>query len=388
MFRYVIVGAGFAGSVIAERIAKTLNEKVLVIDKRHHIGGNCYDEKEENGIILHKYGPHLFHTPYYEVVRYLENFTKFETYQHRVLGYIDGKKVPIPFNFTSLETLFPKELSEIIKKKLLEKYELDQRIPILELIDSEDEHIRKFANFVYEKVFKNYTAKQWSKKPEEIDKTVTARVPVVIGYDDRYFSDKYQFVPVNGYTEIFTNLLKTPNIKLMLNTSFKEIGSVGDEGIRIFGKKFKGVLIYTGAIDELFNYKFGYLNYRTLKLDFEVVDKEYFQEVSVVNYPNDYDFTRITEFKHIHKPKVSVNKTVILKEYPKEYDPKQDIQYYPFFDDPSREAYNKYLDIAKKYKNLLLVGRLAEYKYYDMDDIVKRALDVFENEIARTKSRK
>ncbi|MCX8029021.1 MAG: UDP-galactopyranose mutase [Brevinematales bacterium] len=381
MFRYIVVGAGFAGSVIAERIANVLGQKVLVVDKRYHIGGNCYDDRDENGIIFHKYGPHLFHTPYQEVVNYLSEFGEFEEYQHKVLGYIDGKKVPIPFNFKSLEILFPSELSETIKKKLLSRYDLGQRVPILELMSSDDYYIRKFADFVYEKVFKNYTAKQWGKKPEEIDSSVTARVPVVVGYDDRYFSDKYQFVPINGYTSIFKKMLDHRNIKLMLNTSFSDIGSLRDGEIYIFGKKFKGILIYTGAIDELFKYEFGYLRYRSLKLDFVVVNREYFQEVSVVNYPNDYDFTRITEFKHIHRPRVRVNKSLILKEYPKEYDPREDIPYYPFLEDESKRAYEKYLEISRRYKNLVLVGRLAEYKYYDMDDIIKRALDVFESSI-------
>lgn len=384
MFSYIVIGAGFAGSVIAERIANVLGKKVLIIDKRNHIGGNCYDELDENNIIIHKYGPHLFHTSNDKVVNYISKFTKFDIYQHKVLAYVNGMYIPIPFNFKSIDMLFPQEVSTKIKSKLLETYELDQRIPILELLTNKDDTIRKFANFVYDKIFKNYTAKQWGKKPEEIDPEVTSRVPVVIGYDDRYFTDKYQYVPSNGYTEIFKNMLNHPNIKIMLNTDFREIGKLIGNDVYIFGKKYKGLLIYTGPLDELLDYKFGELKYRSLKLEFKTINKKYFQKNSVINYPNDYEFTRITEFKHIHKTK-NTNKTTILVEYPKSYSPLTDIPFYPFFDKESKEAYSKYLEFISRYKNIITVGRLADYKYYDMDDIIERALEVFETKVKNFK---
>jgi len=381
MINYIIVGSGFAGSVIAERIANVLNQKVLIIEKRNHIGGNCYDYKDENGIIVHKYGPHLFHTDFKEVFDYLSNFTDWNIYHHRVLAFIDGKKVPIPFNFNTIEQLFPQELARRLEEKLLNRYKYGSKVPILELKKEEDKDLKFLADFIYEKVFKNYTAKQWGLKPEEIDPQVTARVPIYISRDNRYFTDKYQAIPKEGYTKIFERMLNHPNIKIMLNTDFKEVINIDFENKKIYfmGQEFKGKLIFTGMIDELFNYKYGYLPYRSLDLRFETIEKEYFQEVAVVNYPNDYDFTRITEFKHIHP--VDSKKTTILKEYPKDYKPGRDIPYYPFFTKEAQEIYNKYREEAEKFDNLILVGRLAEYKYYDMDDVVKRALEVFEERI-------
>jgi UDP-galactopyranose mutase len=381
MFDYIIIGSGFAGSVIAERIANVLNQKVLIIEKRNHIGGNCYDYKTKEGIIVHKYGPHLFHTNYKDVFDYLSNFTDWHIYHHKVLAFIDGKKVPIPFNLNTLYMVFPESLARRIEEKLLKKYSYNSKVPILKLKEEDDEDLKFLADYIYQKVFLNYTAKQWGMKPEDIDPEVTARVPVYISRDNRYFTDKYQAIPTEGYTKIFERMLDNPNIKLMLNTDFKEVIKVDLENRKIYfmGQEFKGKLIFTGMIDELFEYKFGELPYRSLDLRFETLDKDWFQEVATVNYPNDYDFTRITEFKHIHP--VDVNKTVILKEYPKQYKAGKDIPYYPVFTKENRELYNKYKELAEKFENLVLVGRLAEYKYYDMDDIVKRALEVFEEKV-------
>jgi UDP-galactopyranose mutase len=381
MFNYIVVGAGFAGSVIAERIANILNQKVLIIEKRNHIGGNCYDFKDENNIIVHKYGPHLFHTDYKEVFDYLSNFTEWIIYHHKVLAFIDGKKVPIPFNFNSIEMLFPNVLSNRIIEKLLKRFKYGAKIPILELKKESDEDLKFLADFVYEKVFKNYTAKQWGLKPEEISPEVTARVPIFIGRDDRYFNDKYQAIPKDGYTKIFKRMLNHPNIKIMLNTDFKEVLSIDIQSKKIYfmGQEFKGKLIFTGMIDELFDFKYGYLPYRSLDLRFETVDQEYYQEVAVVNYPSDYDFTRITEFKHIHP--TESKKTTILKEFPKAYKPKVDIPYYPVFTKEYQELYSMYKEEAERFENIILVGRLAEYRYYDMDDVVKKALEVFEERV-------
>ncbi len=378
MFDYLIVGSGFAGSVIAERIANVLNKKVLIIEKRNHIGGNCYDYKDENGIIIHKYGPHLFHTNDKQVFDYLSNFTDWNIYHHKVLAFIDGKKVPIPFNFNTIEQLFPSTLAKKLQEKLLSRYKYGSKVPILELKKEEDKDLKFLADFVYEKVFKNYTAKQWNMKPEDIDPEVTARVPVFIGKDDRYFNDKYQAIPKDGYTKIFERMLKHPNIKLMLNTDYKEVIDIDFENKKIyfFGNEFKGKLIFTGMIDELFNYKFGKLPYRSLDLRFETIEKEQFQEVATVNYPNDYNFTRITEFKHIHPAKTE--KTTILKEYPKEYK-EGDTPYYPVFTPENRQKYNQYRELLTDFEQIVPVGRLADYRYYDMDDIVKKALEVFEN---------
>jgi len=381
MFEFIIVGSGFAGSVIAERIANVLNQKVLIIEKRNHIGGNCYDYKDENNIIVHKYGPHLFHTDYKEVFDYLSNFTDWHIYHHKVLAFVDGKKIPLPFNLNSIYEVFPQELAKRLEVRLIEKYGYGTKIHILELLKEEDQDLKLLANYVYEKIYKNYTMKQWGLKPEEISPQVTARVPIYVSRDNRYFTDKYQVIPKDGYTKIFGRMLNHPNIKIMLNTDFKEVISIDFENKKIYflGREFKGKLIFTGMIDELFNFKYGFLPYRSLDLRFETIEQEYYQEAPVVNYPNDYDFTRITEFKHIHP--VKSDKTTILKEYPKAYQPNVDIPYYPVFTKENQELYNKYKEEADKFKNLVLVGRLAEYRYYDMDDVVKRALEVFEERI-------
>jgi UDP-galactopyranose mutase len=381
MFEFIVVGSGFAGSVMAERIANVLNQKVLIIEKRNHIGENCYDYRDENNIIVHKYGPHLFHTDYKEVFDYLSNFTDWYIYHHKVLAFVDGKKIPLPFNLNSIYEVFPQELAKRLEVKLIEKYGYGTKISILELLKEEDQDLKFLANYVYEKIYKNYTMKQWGLKPEEISPQATARVPIYISRDNRYFTDKYQAIPKDGYTKIFERMLNHPNIKIMLNTDFKEVISIDFENKKIYflGQEFKGKLIFTGMIDELFNFKYGFLPYRSLDLRLETIEQEYYQEAPVVNYPNDYDFTRITEFKHIHS--VKSDKTTILKEYPKTYQPNVDIPYYPVFTKENQELYNKYKEEADKFENLVLVVRLAEYRYYDMDDVVKRALEVFEEKV-------
>jgi len=376
MFDYIIVGAGFAGSVLAERIANNLNKKVLIIEKRDHIGGNCYDEKDQNNILIHKYGPHLFHTNNKKVVEYLSDFTDWEIYNHQVLAYIDGKKVKIPFNLNTLYEVFPNSLAIKLEEKLLNIFNYNSKVPILELKNSTDKDLQFLADFVYEKIFVHYTAKQWGMKPEEMDSAVTARVPVFIGRDNRYFNDQYQIIPKNGYTELFKKILNNKNIKIMLNTQFNEVCKITQDRFELMGATFNGQVIYTGQTDELFDYKFGELPYRSVDMKFETIEKEYYQEAATVNYPNNYNFTRITEFKHIHP--VKVNKTTILKEYPKEYIKGKDTPYYPIFTEKNQERFNQYLEYSKKWKNLILVGRLAEYKYYDMDDIIERALELFE----------
>ncbi|QKF60190.1 UDP-galactopyranose mutase [Aliarcobacter lanthieri] len=375
MIDYIVVGSGLAGVVLAQNMATQLNKKVLIIEKRNHIGGNCYDLKDENNILVHKYGPHLFHTNDKEVVAYLSNFTSWDIYNHEVLAYIDGKKVPIPFNFNTLYEVFPKQKAELLEKKLLENYEYNSKIPILELKKSKDKDLQFLADFIYEKIFVNYTAKQWDMKPEDMDGAVTARVPVFIGRDNRYFNDSYQMLPKDGYTKMIENMLNHKNIKLMLNTDFKEICEIKDKDLYLFDRKFDGKVIYTGQIDELFDYKFGELPYRSVDMRFETIEKDFYQEKATVNYPNDYDFTRITEFKHIHT--INSAKTTILKEYPQEYIKDVNTPYYPIFTQKNQEKYNQYLSYSKEFQNLILVGRLAEYKYYDIDDIVKRALDIF-----------
>lgn len=385
MFDFIVVGAGFAGLVIAERISSKLNKKVLIIEKRSHIGGNCYDYRDENGILIHKYGPHIFHTSYDEVFNYLSNFTDWVPYQHKVLGYIDGKKVPIPFNFDSINILFPKDFSKSLQSKLLSYFEYGTRTSILKMKNTEDKDIRFLAEYIYEKVFLNYTTKQWGTKPEDISPEVIERVPVVIGKDDRYFNDKYQYLPEKGYTSMFKNMLDSNNIKVLLNTDFKEVLKIDIQNKKIFflGNEFKGKLIFTGMIDELFDYMFGMLPYRSLKFQLKDIKTDFFQEVATVNYPNDYDFTRITEYKHFYKlyyMDSSFKNTKIVFEFPDNYELGK-IAYYPVLSENSKKIYNDYKDISMSLKDLVLVGRLADFKYYDMDDIVKRSLEVFDGEV-------
>ena len=375
MFDIVIAGAGISGAVLAERFAQDSNKKVLLIERRQHIGGNCYDEIDGNGILIHKYGPHLFHTDDAEIWAYLSKFTQWHIYRHKVLAMIDGQAVPLPFNFNTLYKVFPQNLAARLETALLQNFEYGKKIPILELKNSPSADLQFLADFVYEKIFLHYTEKQWNLPPNKIDGAVTARVPVSISRDDSYFADKFQAVPKFGYTALIQNLLAHKNIKLMLNTAFNEVAKLRDGKIYLFDSEFTGKIFYTGLIDELFNYKFGALEYRSVDMKFESVDAENFQAAATVNYPNNYNFTRITEFKHIHPAKSA--RTTILKEFPQNYVAGENEPYYPVFTDAAKTAHAKYFTELKNYPQISAVGRLAEYKYFDMDDAVKRALEVY-----------
>ncbi len=375
MFEVVIIGAGMAGAVLAERFAQS-GRKVLVIERRQNVAGNCFDTVDENGILIHKYGPHLFHTDDAQVWEYLSRFTKWHLYHHRVKAVIDGKPVPIPFNLNTLREVFPKSLADKLEAALLRNFDYGKKVPILELKKSADSDLQFLADFVYEKIFLHYTEKQWGLSPDKISGAVTARVPVFVGRDDRYFNDRFQAVPLRGYTEMVKNMLAHKNIKLMLNTDFHEVMTLRGEEILLFGQKFDGRLIYTGQLDELFDKKFGELPYRSIDMRFESVDAELFQGAPVVNYPNNYDFTRITEFKQIHPAQSP--RTTLLREYPQTYIAGENEPYYPIFTDEARAAYEKYSAELQRFENITAVGRLAEYRYYDIDDVVRRALDIFD----------
>ncbi len=378
-FDYIIIGAGFAGATLAERLANKANKKVLVIDKRDTIGGNMYDYKDENGIIVHKYGPHLFHTNLENVYNYLQNFGVWFKYEHRVLGMVNNKLVPIPFNLTSISKSFDKELANKLIDILKNKFGIDKKIPILELRKYPDKDINELAEYIYQNVFLYYTMKQWGKTPDEIDPSVTNRVPVYVSLDDRYFQDKYQCMPKEGYTKVFEKMLESDNITVKLNTDAKDILQITDK-IYFEGKEFTGKVIYTGPIDELFDYKEGILPYRSLDFEFEKLDTKYFQDVATVNYPTKEDkFTRITEYKHMTiQNGDQIDKTVIMREYPKAFNKdNNDIPYYPIENDESQKMYKKYLAKCNKFDNLYLVGRLAQYKYYNMDLVINEALNLY-----------
>ena len=375
----LVIGSGFAGATLARKFADA-GKKVLIYEKRANIGGNMYEQTLNNGVRVHKYGPHIFHTNNEKVFNFLQNYSEFFFYEHRVIGKINDTLVPIPFNFKSLELLFAKEQADKIKEKLLTKYNNSQKVSIFDLINDKDETIKKFGEFVYKNVFENYTAKQWNIPISEIDTSVINRVPVILGYDDRYFQDKYQYMPKYGFTKLFENLLDSPNIDIKLNTNALEEIEIKNSKIYLHNIEFTGPVIFSGAIDELFNYEYGALPYRSLNLVFENYDVNYYQSSSVVNYPNEEDFTRITEFKYLSNQLVNGH-TTILKEYPQSYDYKNEktIPYYAIINDDNLKQYNKYLDLAKKIPNLYLCGRLSEYKYYNMDAVIERALNMYED---------
>jgi UDP-galactopyranose mutase len=376
MFDYVIVGAGFVGATLAERIAAQLGKKVLIIEKRNHIGGNAYDHYDEHGILVHKYGPHIFHTRSREVWDYLSQFTEWNIYQHKVLGRITGDLVPIPFNLNSLYQVFPKGMASRLEQKLVENFGINTKVPILKLREIDDPDLQQLADFIYKHIFLHYTMKQWGVTPEELDPTVTGRVPVHISRDNRYFQDPYQGMPKYGYTALFEKMLNHPNIKLMLNTDYKEIVDIrSDGGIKLFGNPFEGKVIYTGPIDYFFDHKFGKLPYRSLNFKFETHAEEYIQPCGTVNYPNDYEFTRITEFKHLTSQKA--DNTTVVYEYPEAYEQGTNDPYYPIKNDDNISLYKQYKREGSLLKDVYFAGRLADYQYYDMDAAVARALSLF-----------
>ena len=374
-FDAVVVGAGLSGATCAERLAAA-GRSVLVIEQRGTAGGNCYDERDERGILVHRYGPHLFHTDDARVFRYLSRFAAWEPYEHRVRAMIDGQAVPLPFSLVTLHALFPAPMAERMEAALLAQFPWGTRMPILELAKSSDENLRKLAAFVYEKVFLHYTEKQWGRRPEEIDGAVTARVPVFVGRDDRYFYDRFQGVPRAGYAQMIRQMLAHPRIHLLLQTPAREALSLRDGRVMLWGQPFLGPVIYTGMVDELFGFSHGELPYRSVRMEFVAAPAAPQQAAPTVNYPNAYDFTRITDFQQIHPAAGAHAMTTLLREYPQAYRRGENLAYYPVFTEEARAAYARYAEDAEAYPQLHLVGRLAEYRYYDMDDAVRRALDV------------
>ena len=357
MFDYLIVGAGFAGSVLAERLASQLNKKILIIDKRPHIAGNAFDHYNEAGILVHKYGPHIFHTNSREVFDYLSLFTAWRPYEHRVLASVDGQLVPMPINLDTINKLYGLNLTAFEAEDFFKS--VAEEVPTVKT--SEDVVISKVGRELYEKFFRHYTRKQWGIDPSELDKSVTSRVPVRTNRDDRYFTDTYQAMPLNGYTTMFSNMLSHPNIKIMLNTDYHEILDV---------IPFRE-MIYTGPVDEFFDFRYGKLPYRSLEFKHETLDTPVHLPVAVVNYPNEHAYTRVTEFKYLTGQEHA--KTSIVYEYPQaEGDP-----YYPVPRPENALIYSRYKKLADETEGVHFVGRLATYKYYNMDQVVAQALTLF-----------
>lgn len=374
MYDFIIIGSGFAGAVVANKIAKE-GKKVLIIEKRNHIGGNCYDTLDEHGVLIHQYGPHIFHTNNEEVYEYLSQFTKWYDYSHEVVANLNGMYIPVPFNLNTLKKVYDAKKADELEEKLIREYGFGTRVPILKLRENKDEDIRAIADFVYENIFLKYTMKQWGQTPEQVDPAVTARVPVLISNDNRYFQDKYQGMPLDGFTPMFDKMLDNPNITIMLSQDAKDILEFRNDGIYYENQRFNGQIIYTGALDELFDCKYGRLPYRTLKFDFSFLKQDEYQPRAVVNYTVSEDFTRITEFKKLTGQQV--NGTTIMKEYPMAYTgAKDETPYYAIMNESNKAIYEKYVNLVSEYKNFHLLGRLAEYKYYNIDGIVEKALNL------------
>jgi UDP-galactopyranose mutase len=357
MFDYLIIGAGFAGATIAERLASHAGKKVLICDKRPHIGGNAYDHYDEAGVLVHKYGPHIFHTNSRDVYDYLSRFTKWRSYQHRVLARVDGQLLPIPINLDTVNRLYGTRYTSL----QLEEFFKRVAEPVAQVKTSEDVIVSRVGRELYDKFFRNYTRKQWGLDPSELDAQVTARVPVRTNRDDRYFTDTYQVMPRNGYTRMFERMLSHPNIKILLNADYREVeGTIPHSEV-----------ICTGPIDEFFDYRFGRLPYRSLDFQFETRNVATAQSAPVINYPNENAYTRVTEFKYLTGQEHP--KTTLVYEFATDVgDP-----YYPVPRPENAALYRRYQELAAATNGVHFLGRLGTYKYYNMDQVVAQALTLY-----------
>jgi UDP-galactopyranose mutase len=358
MYDVLIVGAGFAGSVLAERLASQLGRRVLIIDRRSHIGGNAYDYFDDAGILVHAYGPHIFHTNSVRVYDYLSQFTEWRPYQHRVLTSVDGHLLPFPINLDTINLLYGTQMDCAQLDRWLET----RAEPRVRIETSEDAVVSKIGRELYQKFFRGYTRKQWGLDPSELDAQVAARIPVRTNRDDRYFSDTYQVMPRHGYTRMFTAMLRHPNIHVMLNTDYRDIRDVVPHR----------EVIYTGPIDEFFDERLGRLPYRSLEFRFETHPCERLQPVGTINYPNEYPYTRVTEFKHLTGQRH--DHTTLVYEYPRDHgDP-----YYPIPRPENADRYRAYADLAATLPRVHFTGRLGAYRYYNMDQVVAQSLTLFD----------
>ena len=372
----LVIGAGFAGAVAARELTERGGRRVLVLERRDHIGGNAYDLPDQAGVLIHQYGPHIFHTSNRRVFDYLSRFTRWRDYQHRVVANVHGTEMPVPFNLTSLELAFGKEKAAALEQKLIAAYGAEKKVTILELRQNTDPDIAALADYVYENVFLHYTMKQWDQSPEEIDPNTTARVPVFLSRDDRYFQDPWQGMPLEGYTPLFRRMLDHPNITVELGVDARTRLTLGERGIELDGAPFTGPVIYSGAVDELFDCRFGRLPYRTLEFRFETYPVDFWQSHGTVNYTVSEEWTRITEFKYLTGQELP-GRTTIAKEISHAYTgAPEETPYYAIISPENNALYQRYRALAAGYGNLHLLGRLAEYKYYNMDAIVARALEL------------
>lgn len=378
MYDYIIVGSGIAGAAVARKLAEEKNKKILVIEKRSHIAGNCYDKPDKYGILVHEYGPHIFHTEDEGVREFLSRFTEWYDFGHEVVAKVGDRLIPVPFNLNTLHMVYDGEKAARLEEKLVKEYGEGSRVPIMKLRENSDADVREIADFVYKNVFLYYTMKQWGQKPEEISPEVTGRVPVVISRDNRYFKDKYQSMPLHGYTPMFEKMLSHENIEIRTGTDCRRVLEFKDGKIYFEGSEYTGGVVYTGAIDELFGCRFGRLPYRSLDFRFEHLPQDSFQGHSVVNYTVSEDYTRITEFKYLTGQK-DAKGTTIVKEYPFAYTgAENEIPYYAILNEENEKLYEKYRKLTEEYPHFYLLGRLAEYKYYNIDAMCRKAMDLAE----------
>ncbi|WOO35454.1 UDP-galactopyranose mutase [Anaerocolumna sp. AGMB13020] len=377
MIEAIVVGAGFSGAVIARHLAVNKNKKVLLLDKRNHIAGNMYDKVDENGIIVQQYGPHIFHTNNERVYNYIKQFGTWEKYFLECMVFMNGKYTNSPFNFKTIDDYYEKDKAELLKERISKYYNGLEKATIVEMLNCEDEIIRGYAKFLFDNDYSLYTAKQWGISPSEIDISVLKRVPVLFSYNTGYFDDLYQCMPVGGFTNVIEDIINHPNIEIKLNTNVKDYleFDLKDSVIKRDGTVLKVPVVYTGALDELSDYKFGLLPYRSLYFEYKTENIKSYQKAPVVAYPQAKSFTRITEYNKL--PKQESIKTTIAVEYPIQYNLGGASEpYYPIITEDNQNKYNKYKSLFDKIDNIFICGRLADYKYYNMDQVINRALEV------------
>ena len=374
MKEYIIVGAGITGAVIGRHLAER-GHKVTIVDRRSHIAGNIYDEKDENGLIIQKYGPHIFHTNNKRVYDYITKYADWEDFFLECMVYMKGKYTPSPFNFKTIDDYYSEEKAKALKARIKAKYGDSEKTTIVEMLNSDDELIKEYADFLFESDYSLYTAKQWGISPKEIDISVLKRVPVLFSYKTGYFDDRYQCMPRGGFTKFIENVLNHENITLKLNTEAASFITIENGTLLINGKETDKTVIYTGAADELLNSKYGVLPYRSLKFEYKTENTDSYQAAPVVAYPEVDGYTRITEYSKLPVQKTN-GKTVIALEYPLSYDKKTSEPYYPIPTEESRALYEKYRNALDKIPNLIICGRLGDFKYYNMDGALLRALEI------------
>ena len=376
MSKFLIVGCGLTGSVIARELADQ-GHLITVWDRRNHIGGNMYDYKDNYGIIVHKYGPHCFHTNNKDLYEYMCKYNEWVPYRIICKAEIDGKATPSPFNFQTIDDFYPTEEAEKIKDAFKTEYPDQEFVTVLEALESKNELIRKYAVFLFEKDYSLYTAKQWGLSPNEIDPSILKRVPLRLSYNDGYFDDAYQVMPAYTYEDFFKNILNHPRINVRLGVEALDHLTVDEvrKIIHVDGETNFNV-VYTGALDELFGCKYGKLPYRSLRFDWKYEEINSFQGAPLVAYPQAEGYTRIVEYKKM-MPHILQKGTSYALEYPLPYNKDNEVEpYYPLLTEESKVLYNKYLMLASDYNNLITCGRLADFKYYNMDQALQRALDV------------